>query len=360
MKIPARVALLSVVLLIAAAVAVQAGEFTETFELNAEELDLVDLIGEVRLEPASGDDFEIRVEVRGDDASRDIVEIDIDKGRRAGVAVRFPDEKKFVYPPLGRGKTTFNFRDETDDKSSWLGRIFNGLGDRITVSGRGRGVEVWADVTVRVPEGGEIAVRLGVGRIEAENVKGDLSLDINSGSVAAQNIEGSVLGDTGSGSITFRDIEGDVDADTGSGGVVIKRCRGDRVHADTGSGSVDVDDVDCRKLHVDTGSGGVTAVGVRTDSALIDTGSGGVKLHLDRMGPGKYIIDTGSGGIDLVMPRDPSADVSCDTGSGAITVNIDGVDVDTRDKDDVRFTVGGGDARVVLDTGSGGIKIRTH
>jgi len=357
----ARVIPAAMIAMLLAAAAV-AGEFTESFDLRADELRLFNLIGEVRVESASGDEFEILIEVRGDDASRDHIEIDVDKGREARVHVIFPTDKerKYVYPRLGRGKATIRFGDDTDSKAGWLGKIVRGIkGDKITVSGRGRGLEIWADVTVRVPRGREANIRLGVGEIEAENVRGDLILDVNSGSVTANDIEGSVLGDTGSGSIQFTDIEGDVDADTGSGAVVIERCTGDRVHADTGSGSVRVEDVDCGKLHVDTGSGGVTAVRIKTDGAHIDTGSGSVKLELLRMGHGKYIIDTGSGGIELIMPDHPSARVSCDTGSGGISVDVDGVDIGRKKRDEVSFTVGDGDSRVVLDTGSGGIRVRT-
>jgi len=342
-------------------VAAVAGEFTENFDLHADELRLINLIGEVTLEPIDGDAFEVAVRVRGDDASRDLISFDVDEGRDATLRVVFPldEERRYVYPPLGRGKSTLNFERGGDATSSWLGKIIKGLkSDRITVSGRGKGVEVWADVTIGVPRDRAAEVRLGVGEIEAENITGDLVLDINSGSVKATGIRGSVLGDTGSGRVDFSDIEGDVDADTGSGNVNIARCSGDRIHADTGSGSVSVEDVECAKLHVDTGSGGVTADRVRTEAAHIDTGSGSVKLQLLRMGRGKFIIDTGSGGIDLVMPEDASAEVRAETGSGGISVDLPGVEIGRKKRDEMRFTIGDGDARVVLDTGSGGIRIR--
>ncbi len=364
MKLRTRLSLAGSIMLLLLASSAIAGEFTENFKLNADELLLISLVGEIKVEPTSGDEFEIRIEVKGDDASRDRIEIDVDKGREAVVRVVFPVDKqrKYVYPRMGRGKSTISFNgDDVDDKSSWLGKIVRGLqSDRITVSGRGKGLEVWADVTVRVPRNRMADIRLGVGGIEAEGVKGDLVLDIHSGSVVANRIEGSVLGDTGSGSIDFSDIEGDVNADTGSGSVVIARCKGDRIHADTGSGQVRVEDVDCEKLHVDTGSGGVTAVRIKTDAVHIDTGSGAVKLELLRMGKGKYIIDTGSGGIDLTMPDDASARVSADTGSGGISVDVRGVDIGRKKRDDVSFTVGDGDSRVILDTGSGGIRVRTR
>jgi len=118
-----------------------AGEFTESFDLRADELRVVNLIGEIRVEPAGGDEFEIMIEVRGDDASRELIEFDLNKGSEAVVSVIFPTDKerKYVYPQLGRGKTTIRFGDETDPKASWLGKVVRGIkGDKITVSGRGR------------------------------------------------------------------------------------------------------------------------------------------------------------------------------------------------------------------------------
>ncbi len=295
----------SLVLTLLAAVAV-AGEFTESFDLRVDELRVVNLIGEIVLEPADGDEFEVQVHVRGDDASRDRIDfkLKVDEGDDALLRVVFPvgKERRYVYPPLGRGKSTITFENGGDSTSSWFGKVIKGLkGDKITVAGRGKGLEVWADVTIRVPSGRAADVRLGVGKIEAEGVAGDLVLDINSGPVSASRIRGSVLGDTGSGKVAFSDIEGDVDA---------------------------------------------------------DTGSGSVKLQLLRMGHGKFIVDTGSGGIDLILPRDASAKVTADTGSGGITVDLPGVDIGRKKRDELRFTIGDGDSRVVLDTGSGGIRIR--
>lgn len=351
----------SVLTLLSAAAA--AGEFSESFDLRADELKVINLIGEVLLEAADGDEFEVQVRVRGSDASREHIEFELDEGSVATLRVVFPldDERRYVYPALGRGKSTLTCEDGDTGPGSWLGKVIKGLkGNKITVAGRGKGLEMWADVTIRVPRGRTADVRLGAGAIEAEGIAGDLVLDINSGPVSARRIQGSVLGDTGSGSVDFSDIEGDVDADTGSGEVTIARCRGDRIHADTGSGPVHVEDVECGKLHVDTGSGGVTAMRIKSDAAHIDTGSGSVKLELLRMGGGKYIIDTGSGGITLIMPEDASARVSADTGSGSIKLDMPGVEIGRKDRDELRFTVGDGEARVILDAGRGSIRIRSR
>ena len=109
---------------------------------------------------------------------------------------------------------------------------------------------------------------------------------------------------------------------------------------------------------MDTGSGRVRALAIRADAALIDTGSGEVELRLDRMGEGEFQVDTGSGRVILALPADASADVSADTGSGGIHLDFDApVQILHKDDDEIRFRVGGGAARVVLDTGSGSIRI---
>jgi DUF4097 and DUF4098 domain-containing protein YvlB len=97
---------------------------------------------------------------------------------------------------------------------------------------------------------------------------------------------------------------------------------------------------------------------VSADDLTIDTGSGSVTLQLDRMGSGSFEIDTGSGGIDLHLPPDASADVSADTGGGRIWLDLTG-DYRMRheEDDEAEFTIGAGDAKLTLDTGSGSIRI---
>lgn len=345
-------------LLLAGPLAAQ--EFTESFTLDFTSLHVVDLIGEVRVLPAAGDAFEVEVAVRGEDAGRDRLTFVVDKDKRT-LRIDFPldKERDYVYPPLKNGKTSIQFSQRDERSRDFWDVVSSLLGsERVTVRGRGRGLEVWADVTVRVPAGREADIRLGVGRIEAEGVRGDLVLDTSSGSVTARGIEGSVLADTGSGSVELLDIAGDVSVDTGSGEVVLRRCRGDEIGADTGSGGVTIEDVVCSRLVADTGSGGVQAEAVDAESALIDTGSGSVLLRLTRMGDGKFIIDTGSGGVELVLPRDASCRVTAETGSGGVHVDVPGVAGPDRHTDEFSFTVGGGEATVALDTGSGGIRVR--
>ncbi|MFH1842638.1 MAG: DUF4097 family beta strand repeat-containing protein [bacterium] len=342
-----------------------AGEFTREFTIDADQFQLINLIGEIQLVASDGDDIEILIEVSGDDADEDLIEIEVNEGRRAEVAILFPigEERNYVYPKLGRGsRTTINMSSDHGDHGdtgSWLHKLFGGLhGQQIKVSGKGSGLEVWADVLIRVPDGKDVKVRHGVGVIEAEGITGDLFLDINSGPVYARDIKGDLTADTGSGSVELRNITGNCTADTGSGSVEIFGFTGKELLVDTGSGSVTVDEIDCDRLLIDTGSGGVRAKGVKANSAKIDTGSGSVKLFLDRMGDGRFVVDTGSGSITLVLPADASAEVVADTGSGSITVDVEDVDFHKRKRDHMEFTIGDGDARVTLDAGSGSIRVR--
>ena len=333
-------------------------DFEERREIRADSLTVTNLIGEVRIEGHGGSSFQIVVNVRGRDGTRENISIESVEGDPAKLAVVFPldRESRYVYPKMAGGRTTISV---SDSNMSWLGKLVGDvLGKRVTITGSGKGLEVWADMEIRIPSGGALTMNLGVGEINAENVDGDLRLDTNSGHVNAAGINGDLNVDTGSGHVEARNVDGELLVDTGSGHVVLNNVRGNSVNVDTGSGHVEMDEVDSPVIRVDTGSGHVEAMQLSTDSANIDTGSGSVTLQLDRMGDGDYRIDTGSGRIVLVLPADASVDVTAETGSGGIEVDLEqGVEIRRREEDEISFSVGGGRSRVRLDTGSGSIRI---
>ena len=354
--------ILPILIISVLAVSSFAGEFERTFNFDSKELIVANMIGAVEVVPAIGDEFKVTIMVQGDDASEDLIEFKTTEGAKGELGIIFPinDHRKYVYPAMGsRSKTTISFHNKGDEGGSWLKKVFGGFtGNRITVRGKGSGLEVWADVTIEVPRGRELVVKHGVGRIEAAGVIADLDLDINSGHIKSQDMEGDLVADTGSGQVTVRDIQGDVNIDTGSGSVKVENVEGHDVLVDTGSGSVTADNIICTSLRVDTGSGSVKARSVSTDEANIDTGSGSVLLQLDRMGTGKFIIDTGSGGITMALPDGASANIYADTGSGKVNNQIPGAMIRMQAKRELEMTVGDGEARVKLDAGSGSITIK--
>lgn len=356
-------------------------DFERTFTLNSNDVQVVDLIGAVRVERASGTKFEVLVQVKGSDADEKWIQIDSQDGSRGRVVVRFPVEeyRKYTYPPMGHSRSSFSM-DNSKHDGEFLHEILKlARGERIEVSGRssGKALEVWADVTVRVPAGKTAQVHLGCGTIDANNVEGDLDLRTRSGSVTGNDLKGNILIDTGSGEVDARKVRGDLDVDTGSGSVKVSDVRdGKTVNIDTGSGDVDVNDVVAKSVHVDTGSGGVDLRDVDADDVAIDTGSGGVdgaavaandlkvdtgsggvEFELVKMGSGRYEIETGSGGVRLDMPRTVSARFDVETGAGSIDADLDGVTLSRRERQSARFKVGSGDATVHVTTGSGSIHL---
>ncbi len=310
------------ILLTLLASAAVAAEFKKEFNFDGKELLVSNMIGKIEVVAGSSDAFRVLVSVQGEDAEEGLLEFITEEGSKSALAIQFPldDHTKYTYPALGRNSsTTITFREESDHGGSWLKKVFSGFGGKkITVKGRGNGLELWADVTIEVPARRILEVRHGVGEIQAVGLEADVNLDTHSGPISVENLKGDLLADTGNGRVAALNVEGDVNIDTGSGRVRVANCKGAEILVDTGSGSVEVEMVSCEYLLVDTGSGGVEARGIEADKAKIDTGSGSVFLQLDRMGDGRFVIDTGSGGIELVLPADASARITADTGSGSV------------------------------------------
>ena len=117
----------------------QAG-FEERLEFDAQTLRLGNLIGEIQVEGHDGDRFEVLISVQGRDADRDQISIKQKRGREAEVLVIFPLDREthYVYPKLGKSKSSFtptrNFREDR----SWWSSLWDVLqGNQIHVSGKG-------------------------------------------------------------------------------------------------------------------------------------------------------------------------------------------------------------------------------
>ena len=354
-------------------------EFDESHRFDARSLEVTSLIGKVDIGRAPGDEFEVEVSVRGADGLRRNIAIEQERGSRARLDVVFPvdDERRFVYPEFSRRRAQLWFREGRS--RSLLGEILRSVsGRRIRVERRGSGMEVWADLTIRVPAGASLAVELGAGDVQIEDVAGNLDVDVKAGAMEAAGLDGQVELRVGSGRLAVSDARGELELDTGSGGVSLDGFEGGALEIDTGSGSVEVAGATAETIAIDTGSGGVGVSGAEAeqleidtgsgsvrvaaaaiDAAEIDTGSGSVRLALDRMGGGNFDIDTGSGGISVFVPEDVSARFDIDVGSGGIDVDVPIARTLHKSRGEMRFVAGDGDANVVLDTGSGGVRIAT-
>ncbi len=368
------------VLAAAVLVAVPAlGEFDESYRFDAESLTVSSLIGKVDIGPATGSQFEVEVSVRGADGVPGNIKLEEStRGSRARLAVEFPvdEERRYVYPGFSRRRAQL-WSAQRSGSESLLGEILRSIsGRRIRIERTGSGLEAWADVTIRVPEGRALKVELGAGDIDVSDVTADLDLNTRAGMAEAAGLVGDVEIGVGSGGLAVQDVRGRLVMDTGSGKARLDRFEGDVLSIDTGSGSVTVTEVSAEEIDIDTGSGGVTVNGLEAkwlsidtgsgnvriesagaDAAVIDTGSGSVHLALERMGDGKFEIDTGSGGIVFLVPDDLSARFDIDIGSGGIDVEVPIAKTLHKSRGEMRFIAGDGDANVVLDTGSGSVRV---
>ena len=336
-------ALLAVGLLLARPVLGQ-----ERVVLSGDRVAVYNLAGEVEVVPGTGSDVVVEVTRGGGDGDRLEIEVGEVRGREA-LRVIYPSDR-VVYSGMGRGSNT-NIRVQDN------GTFFNGRGgERVRISGRGSGLEAHANLRITMPAGADVAVYLAAGEGTGNDLEGNLLMHTGSGSVDVSRITGNVELDTGSGSIRVSDVEGDVSADTGSGSIDINGVRGRTLNADTGSGHVEGMDVSVVELSVDTGSGHIRFDRLTATDILCDTGSGSVTLEL-LSDVESLDVDTGSGSVRLTVPETFGAEVEFDTGSGGIDVDLPARIAEAK-RDYFRGTIGDGDGRVVVDTGSGGISIR--
>lgn len=331
-----------------------------SFEGN--ELLVTNMIGEVTVRGHGGSRIVVRARAAGDDAEK--LDFEVRRDGRAEFHVVYPldESQRYAYPRMQRGRTRFYLKDWTQS-SSLLADIYSALTDRdwIEVRGAGgRGLEVWADLEILVPTGVASRIQLAVGEIEARDVEADIDLDTHSGPVSAENIRGDTRIDTGSGSVVANSIRGSLDVDTGSGKVEVADVEGDVIRIDSGSGGVTVDGARSRRLDIDTGSGSVQTSDIEADNTVIDTGSGSVTLDLVRLSGGTHAIDTGSGGVTVKLPADASVRIHAETGSGGIDLDVPNAKLRRMSRDEIDLEIGEGQASLQIETGSGGVKIRSR
>ncbi|RMH22009.1 MAG: hypothetical protein D6701_01800 [Gemmatimonadetes bacterium] len=321
----------------------------ESYEISGDVVAVYNLAGTAHVVRGSGSAVVVRVRRGGGDAERLRVETGEIRGRQT-LRVIYPDDR-VVYEEMGRrSRTTLRVRDD-----GTFGDGRRGGGERVEIRGSGRGLEAWADLEIEVPDGVEFSLYVGRGDLSAEDVSADLRLDVGGGQVQASGIEGRLVVDTGSGSVQVRDVTGDLLIDTGSGSVDVAGVRAGQIDIDTGSGGVEGRDLIGDRLRVDTGSGGVELAAVRAPEVFVDTGSGSVDVEL-LADVEELVIDTGSGSVTVTVPEDLGAEVEIETGSGGIDLDFP-VQVRRASRSHVVGRIGDGEGSIVIDTGSGRVRL---
>lgn len=327
-----------------------------SYVLKGDSVAVYNLVGELRVELASARDGDVTVELRrgGADAARLDVQTGPLRGRET-LRVIYPDDV-ISLPDWGRGwNTTLRVRDDGTFGDGG-GGTWRREGRQVRITGRGRGLEAYADLRVTVPAGKRVALHVGLGKAFVSNVDGVIRVHISSGDVTADRTRGTLKIETGSGNVDLRDGAGDVSLATGSGDVTAGALRATRLRLETGSGNVTLSDAVAAELHVETGSGDVTASGAQGDNLSFETGSGNVDVAL-LAAFRTLAIETGSGDVTLRVPPTIGAEVDLETGSGDIDLGGMTLQVRRLAEDHVTGTIGDGRGRLSIETGSGNVRL---
>lgn len=329
------------------ALAADAGTIRRT--LAGDDVAIHNLVGALRVVPATGSSVVAEITTAGNDAARLRIEDGLLRGRNT-LRIVYPSDRIHVEEMNRSSSTSFRVRDDgTLDVSDREGR-------KVTLSGRGDGLDARADVVVHVPRGKRVSIYWGHGDGDASDVDADLRVDGASLDLKAHALKGSLRVEVGSGGVRVERAEGSVSIETGSGDVEVRDVRGDGLAVETGSGRIDAIGIDAARLTLETGSGDVHAASIRAPRASLETGSGQVELLLD--GDSEELkLESGSGDVTLSVPGEFGALVHFETGSGDIDSDVP-ITIQSRDRHQIDGTIGDGRGRVSVETGSGGITIR--
>ena len=159
------------------------------------------------------------------------------------------------------------------------------------------------EVTIQVPKDSLVNVRTSDGRIEANDLSGDIRLRTGDGRISGRNLSGSLSAETSDGRI---EIDGRFDM-----------------------------------LHVRTGDGHVS-----------------VRANYGSKMSGEWSIWTGDGGVELELPLDLAADLDVQTGDGHIDSDLPVEVQGSVGRNSLRGKLNGGGPRLEVHTGDGSIRLR--
>jgi hypothetical protein len=151
-----------------------------------------------------------------------------------------------------------------------------------------------------------------------------------------------------------------LDAGTVSGDVNGRGLRGE-VSIRSVSGDVSLTDVTGKVVEATTVSGDVRLVDITADEVVAETVSGDVTFSGSVSAQGRYDLKTLSGDVDMQVPRDAGAEVTVATFSGdfSSSFSLGSTEKKSGHRQRVRGTIGGGGARIRLESFSGDVSLRT-
>lgn len=182
--------------------------------------------------------------------------------------------------------------------------------------------------------------------IEVNGPMNDVEIDGSKAGVTVETVNGDVTLRGGSGDIELTSVQGQIAVTGASGhlklsainqGVTATRVSG-QAEVETVNGDILLDDVQLDELDASSVSGNLWFRGTMRDQ-------------------GRYQLESHAGDIQVVMPDQPSARVTVSTYSGELSSDYEIGLKRLNSKENVSFTLGGGGARLDLQSFSGRIQL---
>ncbi len=201
-----------------------------------------------------------------------------------------------------------------------------------------------SDIEVHVPAGSRVSIESFASSITVTDVTGPVTAETVNGAVSVSGSVREVSAESVNGAVDVNGASTRVHAGTVNGALTVQGARGE-VEANTVNGELRV-----------VGGGPLTR-------AQLETVSGSIRFEGELAPHADLQAQTVSGEVELTLPANTAADFTVNTFSGDINTDF-GVALyrdrggrDTPQKE-LTFSIGGGGAKVAIETLSGAIRLR--
>lgn len=256
-----------------------------------------------------------------------------------------------------------------------------------------------SDTTLRLPRGGAVEIETHTRRIIVRTGAGDLvtirggqaeldgrTLTINaddlmdtragvlevtlpvwarttigtrSGSIVVESAPDRLEAETLEGAIHVTGGTGVLDLQSVAGAITVENFKGTRVSIDATGDDVTITNATGR-IEVSSVNGAIRLHGIHSSFIEASTVNGGVDFEGPLAADGQYRFESHSGGITMTLPGDVSARLKVSTYSSKFYSQIPATrsaDSDDGDQSEFTATLGKGEARVVVESFNGAIRV---
>jgi len=289
----------------------------ETYEEKFQKTEALPKDGRVVLINISGS-----VDIRS--AKEDVVRIDVLKRSQAGSEAKAKENAAQVTIEIVREGSTLRIETKYPKTKRFWGS------DSLNVS---------VDYKVTIPEKASIDLRNISGSAELVSIGGALKAEVVSGNLVVRGAAAGCEAKVTSGGLEVFDVVGDAYLTNTSGEITAARIKGS-VEAGVVSGTLDIREV------------------TEARSISGQTVSGNCYVQAKLLPQARVSLKTHSGNVRLVLPADAGFELDASCFSGVIETDFPVTAVGKISAREVRGTVGGGGASVILKAFSGDIELR--